>query len=102
MPKIEYLESPAGPARETDAPSGGLLVDISDECLAPIPFSCRSASCATCHVEVVAGADLLEPPEELEIDLLDVIGGPEGSRLACQVTVKPGAGLIQLRSLDAG
>lgn len=102
MPKIEYLESPAGPAKEADAPTGGLLVDISDECLAPIPFSCRSASCATCHVEVVAGAELLEPPEELELDLLDVIGGPEGSRLACQVHVKSGPGLIQLRSLDAG
>lgn len=102
MPKIEYLASHAGSAKEIDAPDGGLLVDLSDECLAPIPFSCRSASCATCHVEVLAGAELLEPVDELEEDLLDVIGGPEGSRLACQVRVKPGPGLLQIRSLDAG
>ncbi len=102
MPTIEFLESPAGAAKQVSAPDGGDLVDIADESLAPIPFSCRSASCATCHVEVVAGAELLEPPDELEQDLLDVVGGPEGSRLACQARVKPGEGLIQLRSLDAG
>lgn len=102
MPKIEFLSSAAGGARERDAPTGGPLLDICDEALAPIPFSCRSASCATCHIEVLAGAELLEPPEEAEQDLLDVVGGPAGSRLACQAIVKPGPGLIRIRSLDAG
>ena len=72
------------------------------DALAPIPFSCRSASCATCHVEVLAGGELMEPPEEAEQDLLDIVGGPPGSRLACQVIVKPGPGLIKIRSLDGG
>jgi ferredoxin len=102
VPKIEFLSSPAGSAKEADVPEGGVLLDICDEALAPIPFSCRSASCATCHIEVLAGGDLLEPPEEAEQDLLDVVGGPEGSRLACQTIVKPGPGLIRIRSLDAG
>jgi ferredoxin len=51
---------------------------------------------------VVEGGDLLEPPDEMEQDLLDVVGGPKGSRLACQARVKAGPGLIQIRSLDAG
>jgi ferredoxin len=102
VPKIEFLSSAAGGAREAEAPEGGALIDICDEALAPIPFSCRSASCATCHVEVVEGGDLLEPPDEMEQDLLDVVGGPKGSRLACQARVKAGPGLIQIRSLDAG
>lgn len=102
MPKIEFLASIAGSAKETEAPQGGPLLDICDDALAPIPFSCRSASCATCHVEVLAGGELMEPPEEAEQDLLDIVGGPPGSRLACQVIVKPGPGLIKLRSLDAG
>lgn len=102
MPRIEFLSSSAGGARETDAPDGGALVDICDQALAPIPFSCRSASCATCHVEVVAGSELLEPAEEMERDLLDIVGGPENGRLACQARVKAGPGLIQIRSLDAG
>lgn len=102
MPKIEFLASVAGSAKEALAPEGGPLLDICDEVLAPIPFSCRSASCATCHIEVLAGGDLLEPPEEAEQDLLDVVGGPEGSRLACQAIIKGGPGLIRIRSLDAG
>jgi ferredoxin len=102
VPKIEFLASAAGSAKQADAPDGGVLLEICDDALAPIPFSCRSASCATCHVEVLEGSDLLEPPEDAEQDLLDVIGGPPGSRLACQAIVKPGAGLIRLRSLDAG
>jgi adenylate cyclase len=53
-------------------------------------------------VEVLAGGELMEPPEEAEQDLLDVVGGPPGSRLACQVIVKPGPGLIRIRSLDGG
>lgn len=102
VPKIEFLASLAGSAKEADAPKGGPLLDICDAVLAPIPFSCRSASCATCHVEVLEGGDLLEPPDEPEQDLLDIVGGPAGSRLACQAIVKAGPGLIRLRSLDAG
>lgn len=102
MPKIEFLASAAGSAKQAEAPNGGVLLEICDDALAPIPFSCRSASCATCHVEVLEGSELLEPAEEAEQDLLDIIGGPPGSRLACQVVIKPGAGLIRLRSLDGG
>ena len=102
MPKIEFLASPAGKAKTIDVPEGGSLLDLCDHYLAPIPFSCRSATCATCQVEVLEGAELLEPPEVAEQDLLDVVGGPGSSRLACQAMVKAGPGLIRLRSLDAG
>ena len=102
MPKIEFLASIAGSAKEADAPKGGPLLDICDQVLAPVPFSCRSASCATCHVEVLAGGELMDPAEEAEQDLLDILGAPPGSRLACQVIVKVGPGLIRLRSLDGG
>lgn len=102
MPKIEFLASIAGSAKEADAPKGGPLLDICDQVLAPVPFSCRSASCATCHVEVLAGGELMEPAEEAEQDLLDILGAPPGSRLACQVIVKAAPGLIRLRSLDGG
>ena len=89
VPKIEFLGNTIGPAKTVDVENGGELVDICDAVLAPIPFSCRSASCGTCHIEVLGGGELLEPPNEEEADLLDLLRGPEGSRLACQARVRP-------------
>ncbi len=97
MPKIIVAENAVGAEREVDLPQGGALLDIADERRLPIPFSCRSATCATCHIEVLEGAELLEAPLDDEIMLLDVVGGPAGSRLACQAVVKPGSGVLKIR-----
>ena len=98
MPKIEFLGNSIGPTKVVDVETGGELVDICDHSFAPIPFSCRSASCGTCHIEILAGADLLAPPEEQEEELLDILGGEGTARLACQARVKPGPGLIRIRA----
>lgn len=99
MPLIRVVESRVGADRETDVEGGVPLVDVCDEARLPIPFSCRSASCATCHVLVVEGAELLEPPAEDEEDLLAFIRAPAGSRLACQAVVKAEAGTLVLKPL---
>jgi ferredoxin len=98
VPKIEFLANSIGAAKVVDVPAGGELVDICDHYFAPIPFSCRSASCGTCHIEIVEGASLLEPPEEAEEELLDILGGDGATRLACQARVKAGPGLVRIRA----
>ena len=98
MPKIEFLANSIGAAKVVDVEAGGELVDICDHYLVPIPFSCRSASCGTCHIEVLEGAALLDPPEEPEEELLDILGGDGTTRLACQAHVKAGPGLIRIRA----
>ena len=98
VPKIEFLANNIGPAKVVDVEDGGELVDICDHYFAPIPFSCRSASCGTCHIEILEGASLLSPPEEQEEELLDILGGDGTTRLACQARVKPGPGLIRIRA----
>lgn len=97
VPRIEFLASVAGIHKSIEVPDGGPLVDICDHYFAPVPFSCRSATCATCHIEVVEGCDLLEPPSSEETALLAVIRAPHRTRLACQAVVKAGDGLIRLR-----
>jgi ferredoxin len=82
-----------------EAPEGGPLVDICDAHYAPIPFSCRSATCATCHIQVLEGADLLEPPEGEEAELLRVLPAPPGSRLACQAVVRAASGVLRVKPL---
>jgi ferredoxin len=98
LPTIEFLGNGFGTTKTIEAPEGGALVDICDEHFAPIPFSCRSASCGTCHVTVLLGMEHLAAPDPLEQDLLDLLGGNGNSRLACQAVVHPGDGLIRLRS----
>ncbi len=102
MPSIEFLVNSIGRAKRVDAPEGGELVDICDEFLAPIPFSCRSASCGTCHIQVLEGVEFLEPPDPPEAELLELLGGGSDHRLACQARVKRGAGAIRVRAVLGG
>jgi ferredoxin len=92
VPVIELLASAAGPGARVSA--SGPLVDVCDEARAAVDFSCRAASCGTCRVEVLAGADLLEPPGPAERETLR--SRPD-HRLACQAVVRPGPGLVRLR-----
>ncbi|EYF04419.1 2Fe-2S iron-sulfur cluster-binding protein [Chondromyces apiculatus] len=95
MPTIAFEASTLGPAMSVDA--DGPLVDICDNACAPVDFSCRSATCATCQVKILAGAEYLEPPGSDEKDMLSLLGAPKSDRLACQAVVRRGPGLIKLR-----
>jgi ferredoxin len=86
-----------GPACETEVPEGGPLIDVCDALTAPVPFSCRSATCATCLVEIVSGLELLEPPGAAETELLEILGEPPERRLACQARLRSDSGLVQIR-----
>ena len=99
VPKIEFNGNIHGKSKTLEVQSGGELLDLCDEHFAPIPFSCRSASCGTCHIEVLEGSEHLEPASPEEQDLLSLLRGPSTSRLACQARVKAGPGLIRVRSL---
>ncbi|MDP9002512.1 MAG: (2Fe-2S)-binding protein [Myxococcota bacterium] len=86
---------------EADMPDGGRLVDLCDERSAPVPFSCRSASCGTCRIDVIQGAELLEPARSDELEVLDLFGDhPSRRRLACQAHVRPGPGFLRVRAAE--
>jgi ferredoxin len=95
---VEFVASALGRAKTVEVSEQRELVDICDDVLAPVPFSCRSASCATCEIEILEGQELLDEPEPLERELLDIIQAPPNHRLACQVKVKPGNGTIRVRA----
>ena len=97
MPTIEFEGAGLGGDKTVEVPDGGDLLDICDEVLAPVAFSCRSATCATCYIEVVEGSELLEPPSDEEQELLELLTGPKTGRLACQARVRAGVGMIRIR-----
>lgn len=81
-----------------DAPEGGPLVDLCDDVEAPVPFSCRGASCGTCRVDVIDGLDFFEPPAGSEAEVLAILGSPAHQRLACAARLLPGPGLVIVRA----
>jgi ferredoxin len=97
MPTLHFDGNLFGPDRSVEVAKGGRLVDICDGADAPVPFSCRSATCGTCRVEVYEGEELLERPEGAEAQLLALLGDPPAYRLACQAKVRPVSGVIRLR-----
>lgn len=100
MAKIIF-ETKKGPVLSVLLPGGGSLADVCDEKNAPIPFSCRSASCGTCCVQVLEGEAELQKPEDEELDVLDALDRkPPTFRLACQAIVKTGEGVLRIRSVD--
>lgn len=101
MPLV-ILESTEGRGRlGLPCAAGTRVIDLCDEHGAPIPFSCRSASCGTCRVDVLEGADLLEPPKDDELDVLAIFGDdPARRRLACQARLGEGDGRVHLRATE--
>jgi ferredoxin len=100
MATIVFAGNRFGAEKRIEAPEGGELVDLCDQYFAPIPFSCRSASCGTCQIEILEGEEFLEPQNDAERDLLPLLGGK--GRLACQVRVRPDVeGIVRVRSVLA-
>jgi ferredoxin len=55
----------------------------------PIAATCGGlALCATCHVEVLQGAEQLPEPGEAELQMIDTLpDATAGSRLSCQLRI---------------
>lgn len=99
MPTITFESSDAKIKKTVAAPNGGSVADLCDDHEAPIPFSCRSASCATCHIEVLEGEDAFLPPSAEELDVLEAIDShPPKFRLACCAQLKPGNAVVRVRA----
>src|ERR1700734_3961365 len=96
MALVVFESSETAPV-EVEAPVGARLIDLCDERNAPVPFSCRSASCGTCRIDVLEGGELLEPPRDEELDVLDIFGDdPARPRLACQARLAAGEGRLRV------
>ena len=86
---------------ETEVTPGTRFVDVTDEYPgAQVPYSCRSASCGTCRVEVVEGASAMTPPEDDELEVLEVFGDDDGVRLCCQLQLASETDMVVLRVCD--
>jgi len=100
MPTVLFEGNVFGEECRVDSGEGGPLVDLCDQASAPVPFSCRGATCGTCLIEILQGAELFEEPQLAEAELLRILGHPPELRLACQAELKKDDGLVRLRIAD--
>lgn len=86
---------------EVVAKVGDRIVDITDEHPeACVPYSCRSANCGTCRVEVQQGLEAFAEADDDELGILDVFGSQPKVRLACQLKIAHEVDRIVLKVID--
>jgi 2Fe-2S ferredoxin len=86
MPKVKFMPS----GREVEVKIGESILDIALANDISIQHACGGfCACTTCHCEVLEGAMNLAPPEDDELERLEVMEErTEKSRLGCQSKVK--------------
>jgi 2Fe-2S ferredoxin len=88
---------------EVDAEPGEAIIDITDaNPAADVPYSCRAATCGTCRVQVVEGAEALSTAQIDELEVLEIFGDtPDRVRLCCQTRLVNGSATrVTLRVCD--
>lgn len=97
MAKVRF--EPAG--YETEVAPGSAFIDVTDEHpKSGVPYSCRSASCGTCRVEVVEGKEAMSPADDDELEVLEIFGDEPDVRLACQLRLAKDTDKVVLRVVD--
>ena len=86
-----FVESESGERQPIEVPTDMQLslMEVLKASEYPVQATCGGmAICATCHVEVLEGADSYKEATDPELDMLDTL--PEvtdNSRLACQMRI---------------
>jgi len=85
------------PGRSVRVPRGWTVLEASRSHHIPHLSMCGGrARCSTCRVRVVAGGEYCPPPARNELDTLNRIHAPEGTRLACQLRPRGNVTVIPL------
>jgi adenylate cyclase len=89
------------PGRTVRVPRGWTVLEASRSHHIPHLSMCGGrARCSTCRVRIVAGGDHCPLPAQNELDTLNRIHAPEGTRLACQL--RPQGNVTVIPLLAAG
>lgn len=85
--------------RTVEVRAGSALGEVCDEEGLSLAFGCREGGCGTCLIEIVSGAEQLNPRSDTEQEMLDMMAeGNPRARLACQCIVR---GPVTFRSLES-
>ena len=98
------VENQLGEIRQLEVPDGVSLslMEVLKASDYDILATCGGmALCATCHIEVLEGMEVLEPRADAELDMLDTLPtASDQSRLACQIRLSPALDGLKIRVFD--
>lgn len=100
MIRVRFVSADGESVSEVTAAAGDRLLDVAQADGQPLEGTCEGQmACSTCHV-IVDREDFarLEPATEMEEDMLDLAAGAtRTSRLACQIWLDDGIGVLTVR-----
>jgi len=92
MPKLTFLDS----GKTYDVPAGASFLTVAQE-HGEHSFGCTVGSCGTCRLEVVEGADQVNPQSDDERETVEMSTDVAGARLGCQLRIQ---GDVSVRAVD--
>jgi ferredoxin len=91
------IQFPSTTHSPVSLPAGAQLSEQLTVVNSPVLFGCRTGICGTCLVQIKSGHESLTPPDEAEIEALEIYApGVENARLACQIALTSDISLIKL------
>ena len=93
MPKLTFLVS----GETHEVPHSTSFLDFCQEHDAPHDFGCTIGSCGTCRLEIVEGAENVQPITDEERETLEMVTDVPGARLGCQMKI---LGDVAIRPVD--
>lgn len=93
MPTVTFTEF----GRTYEVPAGTSFLDLCQDNGAPHQFGCTVGSCGTCRLEIVAGAEHVDPASDDEKETVSMCSDVDGARLGCQLIVR---GDLSVRAVD--
>lgn len=101
MPTIDFVNAINHSIVSVELAEGGALIDACDRAPSLVPFSCRSTSCGTCRIDILAGEELLEPVDEEELSVLESFNDdPKKRRLACTARIRSVPGVLRIQACE--
>jgi ferredoxin len=93
MPKITFLAN----GQVAEVAAGSTFLEYCQNNAAPHDFGCTVGSCGTCRLEIVAGADNVNPISEDERETIEMCTDNPNGRLGCQLVIQ---GDISIRPIE--
>jgi ferredoxin len=91
------IQFPSTNHKPVALPAGARLSEQLTVVNSPVLFGCRTGICGTCLVQIKSGEESLIPPDEAELEALEIYApGVKNARLACQIALTSNISLIKL------